>query len=65
MVVGAFMFFIGMLQFKDGFKNEVTAAPFSVMFLLICGLILILGSFLVERRIRRKATKESKNETKN
>ena len=60
MIVGAFMLFIGLLQFNDGFKNEVAAKPFFFPFSLICGLILMIGSVLVERRIRRKSTKDPK-----
>jgi len=52
MVIGSILFFIGMLQFNDGFKNEVATKPFLFSFSLICGLVLMIGSMLIERQIR-------------
>ena len=58
MIVGAFMLFIGMLQFNPGFKSEVAEKPFVFSFSLICGSVLMIGSMLIERIIRDKSKKE-------
>jgi len=60
MIVGGLMLFIGMLQFNEGFKNEITGRRFFFIFNLLCGLVLMIGSYLVERRIGRKSAKDAK-----
>jgi hypothetical protein len=54
MVLGGIMFFLGMLQFNEGFKDVIALKPFLFRFFLIFGLILMVGSWLMDRRIRRR-----------